>query len=296
MLPHDRHIMNMQAIGIVCAAWLCFSMADATSKYLVQIQNYPVEMVLFINGAIGTALVTLWILIQSGRRGFKTDKLKWHVMRGFCITGTAFSVVHALDYLPLTDFYGISFLSPFFIAILSFLILKEHVGWHRWGAIAVGFIGVLILAQPDYEDLNIGLLWAAMVPVFISFNALLVRKIGPQEPKYLYAFFPFLIMMLFNGAIGYDNITMPDMQDAWRFIAVTLFVMGGWIGFAVGFAKVSESAVAAPFVYTQIIWGTLFGYFIFGDLPGMQTIAGLALIIGAGLYTIYREYKLKHET
>lgn len=281
---------NMNAILIVCLGWLFFSLADTNSKFLVQ--YYPVNLVLFINGSLGALFCGAWLLIRDGWKGFHSEKWKWHILRGICVTGTAYTVVHSLYYLPLSDFYGISFLSPFIIAVLSHLLLKEAIGWHRMVAILIGFAGVLVLAQPQFETNNVGLVWALMVPIFVSLNALIVRKIGPNESMALFAFVPFLSLALFILIIGHGDFSIPAAEHAIWFILSPLLVTGGLIGFALGFAKATESSAVVPFGYTQIFWGTLLGYLVFGDIPAPATIAGLTLIIGAGLYVLYREHQI----
>lgn len=283
---------NIQAIFIVCLGWLSFSFADTCAKFLVQ--KYDPSIILMTNGTIGMTLTFVWLMSTGGFKAFKTPKFKWHVLRALFTTGSSFSVVHALEHLPLADFYGITFISPFLIALFSFLLLGEKVGWRRITAMVVAFIGVIILAGPQYETHNIGLVWAFLAPVCLALNVLCVRKIGHGEPLSLFAFFPFVSIAFFNTLIVGGDYTLPATGDLWIFVLSTCCVMGGLIGTSIGFAKASDSAVVAPFLYTQIIWGVIIGMVLFATMPTSATLIGAVMIIGAGLFSFYREYRLSH--
>lgn len=288
---HASH-NNIQAIIIVCLGWLAFSFADTCAKFLVQ--HYDPSIILMTNGIIGMVLTFIWLMATRGLQAFKTSKMKWHLLRALFTTGSSFSVVHALEYLPLADFYGITFISPFLIALFSFLLLGEKVGWRRIVAMVVAFIGVIILAGPQYETHNIGLVWAFLAPVCLALNVLCVRKLGHSEPLALFAFFPFVAIFLFNAAIIGPDYSLPATHHLWIFVVATTCVMGGLIGTSIGFAKASESSVVAPFLYTQIIWGVMIGMVLFATVPTSATLMGAALIIGAGLFSFYREYRIAH--
>lgn len=283
---------NIQAIMIVCLGWLSFSVADACAKYLVQF--YQPHTILFTNGMIGTAITGVWLLTAYGPKIFNTPRLKWHVLRSICTTGSSFSVVTALGYLPLADFYGITFISPFIIALFSFLLLGEKVGWRRISAMVVAFIGVLIVAGPQYQTHNAGLFWAFLAPVCLALNVLCVRKMGHNDPIALFAFFPFVGIALFNVGFVVPAYHVPEIHHLWVFVLATCSVMGGLIGTTVGFARATESAVVAPFLYTQIIWGVVVGFVLFNTIPTQTTFIGAGLVIAAGLYSLYREHKLAH--
>lgn len=282
--------VNIQAILIACLGWLSFSLADVLNKWLGGI--YPVHSLLFVTSTIGTAISLTWLLVRHGPKGFDDPKLPWHLFRAGSITLGSVCVLKALTSLPLTDFYGIVFLAPFGVAIVAHFLLREHVGWVRVTAMIVAFTGVLILTQPQYATGNTGLYWALGVPAMMSCNALSVRKIGQHSPLPLYALIPFLGMASLNGVLSLHDFVMPRTGDLWMFTGVAVLVMLGQVFFSAGFRRATLSAIVAPFLYTQVIWGAIAGYLVFGDVPALTTYAGLTLIIGAGLFSFYREYRL----
>lgn len=286
--------VNIQAILIACLGWLSFSLADVLNKWLGAI--YPVHSILFVTGAIGMTISLIWLLTRHGMKAFDSPYLHWHLFRGCAVAGGSICVVNALKHLPLTDFYGIVFLAPFGVALVAHFLLKEHVGWVRVAAMLVAFLGVLVLAQPQYDSGNVGLFWSFGVPIMMSCNALAVRKIGQTSPLPLYALFPFLGMAALNGVLGYKGFVMPVSNDVWMFFGVAILVLLGQVFFSSGFRRATLAAIVAPFLYTQVIWGIIGGYLVFGDVPTLTTFSGLTLIIGAGLFSFYREYRLARKT
>lgn len=289
----NSHNANLQAIFIVCASYLGFTVADTFSKYFAQF--YSVHQILAYTGGLGMVISGLWVWKTLGVRGLiPAEKRKWHIIRAINVAAIPVSVISALKYLPMADYYGISFCAPFLILIMSALFLKEHIGIARWAAVIVGFMGVLVLAGPKYNDVGPGVLYALSAAFFVALSVITVRKIGPHAPTPHYIFFPFIatfsinfIIMLVEG-----NHIMPPLEHLMIFPLSILFVIGGQLGFAIGHARATSAGVTAPFLYTQIIWGVLLGWIVFGDFPVVTTWIGLSIVIGAGLFSIWRERRL----
>lgn len=287
------HNNNLQAITIVCFAYIGFAIADVFSKLLAQ--DYNVHQILVYTGFIGMIASGVWVVKTLGWKGMIPEKQrKWHVIRAFVVACIPVSVIQALTYMPMADYYGISFCAPFLILMLSHFFLHEKIGLARWIAVMIGFCGVLFIAGPKFEEFGVGLLWACMATLFVSLSVFTVRKIGPGAPRPHYIFFPFVATFFVNLiALSFvGEYAVPPLDDAWKFIALITFVIIGQLGFAVGHSKASEAAVTAPFLYTMIIWGVLLGWFVFGDIPTINTWIGLVIIIGAGLYSVWREYRM----
>jgi S-adenosylmethionine uptake transporter len=287
-LHNEFFAKSLQAIIIVTLGWSCFAFADVISKWLTQ--SYSVSQVICLTSLAGAVYTGLWIIFRYGYKGFCSEKIKWHMLRGLCVTGTSFAVVHALSLIPLADFYSIVFLSPLVLALLSKFILGEHIGLHRALAIIIGFSGVLILAQPQFQDFNNGFLFALAGVFFIAGNGIIIRKISHEPITSLYAFYPFIFAAIINAPLMAYDMKAISLVDLPLILALPVFLVGGLVGFSLGFSKAPVTAIVAPFHYTQIIWGILFGYFLFGDIPTSATLLGASIIILAGLYLIWREY------
>lgn len=286
---------NIKAILIAMTGWFFFSVGDAVVKLLSA--EYSTVQLIAISGTTGMILSGGMILTQYGLRGFLTPNWKLFALRGILVVIVSYLAVKALSLIPLSDFYGIVFMTPFLVTILSVLFLKEGIGIHRVTTLILGFIGVLVLAGPKLSSAPYGLLMAFASMVGGSIVTIIIRKIGREKVTLMFAFVPCLantlvylpwMLMTDIPSIGTD-LHFPGVM----LVGITTLI--AFICFSVGFTRATETAVVAPFHYTQMLWGVLFGYLLFRDVPPLTTIIGSAIILVAGLYMLWREYVL-HKT
>lgn len=278
-------------IFLILLGWTSFSIGDVGVKLLAE--DYTIWQIMATTSGFSICILGSWILTKYGVKGFIPHNKGWYILRTLIVTCTALSVVNALPHIPLADFYGITFAAPFLILILASLFLKEKVGWHRWLTVCVGFTGVIILAGPKFASFNIGYILALSALFFIAVGTIVLRKVGSKDPLPLYGFFPFVAIFAVAFPLALPDLKVPSFDHYWLFAMQIITIIGGQIFIAFAIASAKETASIAPFVYIQIIWGTLFGYFIFGDTLTIESLYGLPLIIGAGLYMIYRERQVK---
>lgn len=293
-LPQKSIILT--SIALVVVGYFGFSIADMCSK-LLQVKGYPIYQVLGISSFVGMLITGKWIFFSRGPKGFRPSKNPYlHLLRACVISGTAYTAVKSLQTLPLADFYGIVFIMPFLVMVLAILVLKEKVGWRRWAAAGVAFSGVLLIAGPQFETLGMGIVFAALAACCGAANIILMRKIGHGEILPLYGFYPFVMMfaisVLMAALSGFDTLVAPAPLDIPIFAIHGPFAVFAIICVSIGFAKAPETSIIAPFHYTQIIWGIVFGWLIFHSTPTSGTWMGLGLVVGAGLYSLWREYTL----
>ncbi len=282
---------NVTAICIALTAWFFFSVTDAFTKSLTG--TYPVVQLIGLSSLSGVLLSAGLIYFRHGWSGFLTPNWKLFIIRGLLVIIVSFFIVKALGMITLADFYGIVFMTPFLVTIMSVLLLKEKIGTHRIIAMVVGFIGVIILAGPRMDSVPLGLAYAFIGVIGGSLVTIIIRKIGRERVSTMFAFVPCLAnalvyvpLMLVPG-----NFHMPEsplMLGIPLLMGVTAFI--GFMCFSIGFTRATETAVVAPFHYSQMIWGVLFGWLLFGDVPTATTIIGSFIIFTAGLYMLWREY------
>ncbi len=288
MLWRDTH-PALHSIALVCCGFFLFSLGDSCSKWLTQ--YYGVSQILALNSIFAVILGCIWIIKSHGMRGFHSPRWRWHVARAISMTMTAFCIVHTLAYIPLADMYGILFLAPILISALSSLFFKERIGAYRLGALFIGFAGVLIIAGPQFQTMNIGIFYAFASMLSITSNLLLMRKIGDKDRLPLYFLYPFVGNLILNVPLMFFDYTPIEAAHWPLFVILPLLIMVAMMCSALGFARSPETAIVAPFHYTQMIWGILIGMVVFHDMPSWQTLCGAALIIGAGFCVIWREHK-----
>lgn len=290
---YKTHIL--QAIGLLMLGFLGFSVADVCAKLLQE--DYVIYQILAISGSFGMVVSGTFLSIKHGWKVFFPPNIKLHLMRGIVILGTAFFMVSALKTLPLADFYGVVFLSPFIMLILTVWFLSEHVGWRRWFAVVVAFTGVIILAGPQFNTFGEGFIYAALGALCSAISVILLRKIGHGAPILLYGFYPSVFITIFSTVAMIVTGTAMPLQsgDAFLFAMHGPAAMLGVLGTSLGYARSPEASIVAPFMYTQIFWGILFGWLFFNATLTTTTIMGLIMIVGAGCYSIYRDYHRAHD-
>jgi drug/metabolite transporter (DMT)-like permease len=214
---------------------------------------------------------------------FRSKAPLLHLMRALVLFGANFAFTAALRYLPLTEANVVGFASPLLLTALTYPVLGERVGFGRWAAVTGGFIGVLVVLQPGTSMFQ----WAATLPLMMAICAAIYHVMTPivarvEDPAISIYFLSVI------GAVSMSLVvpwfwTQPDALG-WAM----LFVIGvlGTIGHVLivrAFAH-APASMLAPFFYIHLIWATLYGWFIFGDIPKLATIIGGALIIASGIY------------
>jgi len=234
----------------------------------------------------------------------KTRHLALHTLRS--MIGMVFLALFftSVALLPLADAYAIGFAAPLWVAALSVPLLGERVGWRRWLAIIVGLLGVMIILRPGGGVLSLGGLAGLAATVLFALSMIMMRSMARTESSsaivfyfQAYAALGTAVLLIAAqvyapfGALwgGYFAWTTPDSAALWwQLIGVGLIggIGQGFITLAFRFAP---AVVVSPFTYSSILWGLGYGYFLFGDIPTGLTLLGAAIVIGSGLYILFRE-------
>ena len=195
----------------------------------------------------------------------------------------------ALRYLQLDEAIALVFSTPFFVAALSGPILGEWVHWRRWTAIAIGFLGVLVVTRPGFASFHPAALFSLSSAGFYALYSIMTRILARTDSNATTLFYSNLV-----GAVA----LIPALPFIWT-KPTNALVIGLMIGTgaAGGFGhylliaahRLAPAAVLSPFIYTEIVWVSLLGFLVFRDLPSRWTLAGAAIVIGSGLYLFYRE-------
>lgn len=266
-----------------------FPLSDATVKWLSG--DYDVMQLLFVR-SLFVFLPTLFFLYRAGGFGMlRSKRKKLLVVRGMLAVGSWTLYLHGISQMPLVDATVIFFSAPLIMAALSMPLLGEPVGPRRWIAIAVGFGGVIIIVDSGAGMLGGGALLVLLAATLFSFAQLAARSLGSTESSATLVFYTTTILVLASGAV--QPFIWVDMS--WRDLG---YVAGA--GLITGIAQLCQTqslrlapiAIVAPFLFTQLIWATLYGYVLWGDLPGPMILIGGAVVIASGLYVLYRETRV----
>lgn len=274
---------------MLLAVWL-FSFGDALGKFIVA--TYSVGQLLLLRAV--ASLVLLSPAIWRHRAAFRNiQRPGLQVVRVALSTVEVAAFFAASVYLPLADVITYYLAAPIFVTAASAIFLGEKVGWRRWSAIVVGFIGVMIALRPSTQAFS----WPATIALAgsASFAALMIitRSLRGTPDIVLTAaqFSGTLLFGLIVAPFGWITPSLPDFG---------LFAVAGCISIAAALAvnrslKLAPASVVVPYQYTMIIWAVIFGYVVFGDIPSVAMLVGAAVIIVAGLYIFLRERDLVHD-
>ena len=279
------------ATGILCrlGMGLSFSTMGAMLK-LASTQGLNAPELVFYRSLFSLPVVLFWVLKRENFRVLRPNNPLAHVWRsalGLTSMGLTFQ---ALILLPLAEATAINFTAPIFATILSFLILREQVGVHRWAAVAFGFIGVLIVARPGGSSIPVlGLTIALVAAVSQAGVTTALRQIQRSEHVSAIVFWFALAGIVVGGLL------MPFFGH-WHGAAALAFVMIGGVAGGCGQLFMTASlrapvSAVAPFDYLQIVGATIYGWLLFSDVPTINTIGGGGLIAGSGLYIAWREHR-----
>lgn len=281
---------RLRGILLFCTALALFIGMSAVVRHLAR--DYPMSQIIwaryFFHCVLMLALFPHRIptFLVSGRKVLQ-------VSRGvLMLLATMFNFA-ALQFLPLADISAIAFTTPLIATALSVFVLGEHVGPRRWGAVAVGFLGALIVIRPSPGLFH----WPVLIPLGMACLYALYQiatRLTRDAADPLNA--------LFYTALTGAALTLPFLLFGWRtpdgfqdwLLLASLGVLGGTGHFMVIEAyRRAPVSVIAPFGYTEIVWALLAGYFLFAEIPDRWTLAGAAIIAGSGLYVLHRE-RLRH--
>ncbi len=287
MLHADSARNRLIGIGLVSFTYLLFSLLDGSAKWLVG--SVPVIVVVWLRFAIHVVAAGVVLFPLRGWSLIKTNHLRWHVLRAamfMAMTGINF---WALQYLQLTVTSSIFFTVPLIIALLGAPLLGEKLDRGRWAAILVGFAGVLVIIRPGSAGFHPAMLASLVNAVLYALFMLMTRRLAAYDSPETIQYLPAL-----GAAIGLAPFALAAWESPggwleWA-VACLMGVLGGLGHYLLALAhRYAPATVLAPFLYQQVFYMALFGYLVFGDVPGAAVWTGAAIVIASGLYLFYRE-------
>ena len=269
----------------ICA----FSVMDVIVKWT---DEYPVGQVLFFRGFCG--LIPILFIIPKERYldFYKTNRPWLHFKRCSAGVTALIAIIIALRNLPLATVVSITFAAPIFTTIFSIFLLNEKVGFYRWLAVMVGFIGILVISEPGFSSLNFYFIFPIIFCLGLSYVAITIRKLSTTEPIWLIGFFFSISIMILSLFTIYQDWLLPSMVDL--FLLSMIGILGGvanlWLTQSY---KLSEVSLVTPLKYLALVFAIIFGYLIWGEIPTIKTLLGAILVIVASITIFRREMFLK---
>jgi drug/metabolite transporter (DMT)-like permease len=276
----------------MCAAALAMQVLDAAVKWLTATYT-PFQigfMRYFFGAAMALALASRW----GGLASLRTHRLRGHLLRSVLNIAAMLTFYYALAAMPLADCMAIYFAAPLIMTALSVVLLRERVGPRRWGAIVVGFVGVLIILGPTGQGIEPAGLLALGSTGLYALMLITTRQLSATESSHTILFYYSIACIVVTGAFMPWQWVTPAWDDLWIIVVVGV---AGTLGqyFLTQAFRYGEVSLVAPLDYTGLLWAALLGFIVFGDVPGWAMLGGAAVVMASSLYVIRREAMVKRQ-
>jgi len=267
-----------------------FAAVDTQAKFLTD-TLHPLQIVW--SRQLGLLLGILIVLAFRGLSILRTQHPGLQIARGVMAAGSASLFVYAISFVPLADGIAVTFVAPFLVTVIGALVLREPVGVRRWSAVALGFIGVLIVTRPGLGVVHPAVLLILLAALLFALRQILSRIVSGTDP--------IVTTVAYTALTASVLLTVPlpfiweSPTTALELVLLTsMAVMAAAAEILVIKAlDVADAVVVAPVHYSILIWGTVYGYLVFNQLPDLWTWVGALIIVATGIYTLHREWRIK---
>jgi drug/metabolite transporter (DMT)-like permease len=283
----EEAAQRLRGIALICLAMILFSLLDTSAKFASA--YVPTLEVVWARYAFSVVFAVVFLRSWARPADYLTRRPFMQTLRAvFLLASTALNFL-AIRYLQLAETAAITFAAPLLVTALSGPILGEWPGPRRWAAVVVGFVGVLIIVQPEPGAFQPAALYSVAAAFCYAGYALTTRTLSATEtPAGMLVYGSLLAVVVLTPALPAVGEVPPDWLVAAALVATGLFAAIGHFCL-IHANRLAPAPVLAPFQYTQILWMPLLGYVVFNDVPGLSTLIGAAVVVASGLYILYRE-------
>ncbi len=282
---------SQKAVLYMVGSVICFSTMDLIVKYLDEV---PFGQVLFMRFFFG--MIPIFFLIPRDKifTFYKTKRPGLHTFRAVSGTIAIIALFIALRNLPLAEVISLTFTGPLFVTIMSVIFLSEKVGIRRWSAVGIGFVGMLFIVRPAFEDMNLYYIFPILFSLGFANVAISIRSLSKTEPNYLIAFYFSLLSLLVGLGTIFNGWIWPTTYETFLFI--TLGLSGGIANLLLTQSyRLADASLVSPLKYLSLVVAVSAGYFIFSEVPKLITLFGAGLIVISSFIIFRREETLKKQ-
>ena len=285
-------MLTQNQIGVLymVASVICFSIMDICVKWL---DYYPVGQVLFLRFFIG--FIPIFFIIPRDKifTFYKTSRPGLHAFRAITGALAIIALFYGLRELPLADVVSLTFGGPIFVTVASIFFLSEKVGVKRWSAVFLGFIGMLLIVQPAFIELNYYYIAPIIFCIFFACVAISVRSLSKTEANYTIAFyFTSLCTVIGLCSAFFVDWVLPTKIDFLIFVILGLCGSMGNLLLTQSY-RLAEASLVTPIKYLSLVFAIIFGFLIWSEVPKILTLFGAILVIASSLIIFIRETQLK---
>lgn len=284
---------------LMIIAMLLLPLMDGFAKLLTLNYQVTAGQTTFGRFLIQACLLAPVIAVQYGVRALVPGRVVANLVRGAIMSLAVMIFFATLRYMPITDAIAVFFIEPFFLTILSVIILKEKVGWRRGIAVVFGFAGAMLIIQPSYEVFGAVSLMPIATAFLFAIYLIITRQVAGDDNPLTMQFvagiggvLTLAGVLTLGNFLGWQDFAAPEIPEfgiRWGLIfAIGVLATVGHLMVVMAF-RLASASILAPFQYLEIVTATALGYWLFGDFPDALKWLGIAIIIGSGIYLFMRE-------
>lgn len=280
------------------AAWLLLGVAggfglDLCAKELLQ--TYPLVQFVMLRSSIAIMIMLVIAPRFGGLKSLRTHEAGWHVVRSILAIGAMFGFFYGLARMPLVNALTLGYTAPLIVTALSAIFLGDEVGWRRWTAVVIGFIGVLVMLRPGRGELSFAAIAVLIAAFCYASQAITARRLGGTESTLSLSFYV-LLGPLAVSCVFFDSGSWltPDLRGWTLIVGAAACSIVAWVGFINGYRAVSP-AILAPLEYIALVAGAIAGFMIWDEVPDRWVVIGALIIISSGIFVMYRGEARKAE-
>jgi drug/metabolite transporter (DMT)-like permease len=287
----DHHPHLLRGILLIMLAVFLFSSMDTLAKYMLR--SYPLPPLIWARYAVHSAFMLALLAPRMGLDLVRTKRPTLQVIRGLLLVASTGLFYLSLRYLPLAEAAAITFVAPVLVTALSGPLLGERVTRRQWGAVTLGFLGVLVIIRPGGGLLTVAAVFPLITALLFALYQIMTRKLAGRENPFTTLFFTALVGTLAASLVLPFTWQRPTLMQAVLMIVIGCF--GGFGHFLlIRAVEIASPTALAPFVYTQLVWSTLLAFVAFGEFPDIVSLFGMFVIIAAGLLAVNWQRILRH--
>ncbi|EAQ04070.1 membrane protein, putative [Pseudooceanicola batsensis HTCC2597] len=279
---------NVKGALVMVLSMALFTLNDTFMKTLAdEVSLY--QILTLRNGAVTVVLLVLAWRMGGLRKGLTRRDAGLAVIRGLAEVATAYFFLTALFNMPLANVTAVLQSAPLMVMLAAAIFLGEPIGWRRVTAVVAGFCGVLLIVRPGTEGFNVYSLYTLVAVLCLTVRDIVTRKLSPEAPTMLVTAITSGLVCLFFGAFstGVDWVALTPRSGG-MIAGAALMVLGAYLS-SVTAMRLGEVSFVSPFRYTAMLWALALGFVVFGEWPTGLTLIGAAVVVGSGLYSLWRE-------
>jgi len=284
---HGRELKPLFGAGLAFVAMSFFSIQDAMVKWLAA--DYILFQLLFVRSLVAVPLLLFILRFRYGQRALHTSRPQDHAIRATINFAAFLSYYFAISRMPLADVTAIALSAPLFMTALSGPLLGEPADLPRKLALLAGFVGVLIIVQPTADNIDwLGVAAALTGAMLFALLGIQTRRMASSESSELMVFYSASAFLVVTGVLMLSTWKMPVATDFALMLVLGLVSVTAQFCIVHSF-RYAQVYVIAPFEYVTILWAIFLGWLLFSDLPTAIMLAGAAIVVGCGLYIVFRK-------